>query len=132
MKKCSKCGAKMIADQVFASNPPQYLFKCPSCGNTEYGPCSELVVDSYGGYCNIGGGNYSGKDLSKDDNDEENEDKGTINDNCTNWNSIRNWAAMFAMNGLITSDTEMTFNEKQIASMAVSQANELIRELQKR
>jgi S-adenosylmethionine synthetase len=25
------------------------------------------VVDSYGGYCNIGGGNYSGKDLSKVD-----------------------------------------------------------------
>ena len=110
MKKCSKCGAKMIADrsQVFTSYPPQYLFKCPSCGNTEYGLCSDFVFD------------------------EENEDKGTINDNCTNWNSIRNWAAMFAMNGLITSDTEMTFNEKQIASMAVSQANELIRELQKR
>ena len=109
MKKCSKCGAKMIADrnQVFISYPPQYLFKCPSCGNTEYGLCSE------------------------DDIDEENEDKETINDNCTNWNSIRNWAAMFAMNSLIISDTEMTFNEKQIASMAVSQANELIRELQK-
>ena len=27
----------------------------------------KLVVDSYGGYCNIGGGNYSGKDLSKVD-----------------------------------------------------------------
>lgn len=110
MKKCSKCGAKMIADrsQVFTSYPPKYLFRCPSCGNTEYGFCSE------------------------DDIDEENEDKETINDNCTNWNSIRNWAAMFAMNGLITSDTGMIFNEKQIASMAVSQANELIRELQKR
>ena len=27
----------------------------------------KLVVDAYGGYCNIGGGNYSGKDLSKVD-----------------------------------------------------------------
>lgn len=27
----------------------------------------KLVVDSYGGYCNIGGGNYSGKDMSKVD-----------------------------------------------------------------
>lgn len=27
----------------------------------------KLVVDSYGGYCNIGGGNFSGKDLSKVD-----------------------------------------------------------------
>ena len=27
----------------------------------------KLVVDSYGGYCNIGGGNISGKDLSKVD-----------------------------------------------------------------
>ena len=26
-----------------------------------------MVVDSYGGYCNIGGGNYSGKDFSKVD-----------------------------------------------------------------
>ncbi len=43
MKKCSNCGAKMIADrsQVFTSYPPQYLFKCPSCGNTGYGFCSE-------------------------------------------------------------------------------------------
>jgi len=109
MKKCSKCGAKMIADrsQVFTSYPPQYLFKCPSCSNTEYGLCSE------------------------DDIDEETETNETVKDT-TNWNAIRNLAAMFAMNGLITSDTEMTFNEKQIASMAVSQANELIRELQKR
>ena len=108
MKKCSKCGAKMIADrnQVFISYPPQYLFKCPSCGNTEYGLCSE------------------------DDNDEETETKETVKDT-TNWDTIRNLAAMFAMNSLIISDTEMTFNEKQIASMAVSQANELIRELQK-
>lgn len=27
----------------------------------------KLVVDAYGGYCNIGGGNFSGKDLSKVD-----------------------------------------------------------------
>ena len=108
MKKCSKCGAKMIADrnQVFISYPPQYLFKCPSCGNTEYGLCSE------------------------DDIDEETETNETVKDT-TNWHAIRNLAAMFAMNSLIISDTEMTFNEKQIASMAVSQANELIRELQK-
>ena len=108
MKKCSKCGAKMIADrnQVFISYPPQYLFKCPSCGNTEYGLCSE------------------------DDIDEETETNKTVKDT-TNWDAIRNLAAMFAMNSLIISDTEMTFNEKQIASMAVSQANELIRELQK-
>lgn len=108
MKKCSKCGAKMIADrnQVFISYPPQYLFKCPSCGNTEYGLCSE------------------------DDIDEETETNETVKDT-TNWDAIRNLAAMFAMNSLIISNTEMTFNEKQIASMAVSQANELIRELQK-
>lgn len=108
MKKCSKCGAKMIADrnQVFISYPPQYLFKCPSCGNTEYGLCSEEDID------------------------EETETNETVKDT-TNWDAIRNLAAMFAMNSLIISDTEMTFNEKQIASMAVSQANELIRELQK-
>lgn len=108
MKKCSKCGAKMIADrnQVFISYPPQYLFKCPSCGNTEYGLCSE------------------------DDIDEETETNETVKDT-TNWDAIRNLAAMFAMNSLIISDTEMTFNEKQIASMAVSQANALITELKK-
>ena len=108
MKKCSKCGAKMIADrnQVFISYPPQYLFKCPSCGNTEYGLCSE------------------------DDIDEETETNESVKDT-TNWDAIRNLAAMFAMNSLIISDTEMTFNETQIASRAVSQANELIRELQK-
>ena len=109
MKKCSKCGAKMIADrsQVFTSYPPQYMYRCPKCGNTEYGFCSE------------------------DNSFEETETNETVKDT-TNWDAIRNWAAMFAMNGLITSDTQMTFNEKQIASMAVSQANELIRELQKR
>ena len=45
------------------------------CGSWQIGgPISDcgitgrkLVVDSYGGYCNIGGGNYSGKDLSKVD-----------------------------------------------------------------
>lgn len=45
------------------------------CGSWQTGgPISDcgvtgrkLVVDSYGGYCNIGGGNYSGKDLSKVD-----------------------------------------------------------------
>lgn len=99
----------MIADrsQVFTSYPPQYMYRCPKCGNTEYGLCSE------------------------DDHDDETETNETVKD-ITNWDAIRNWAAMFAMNGLITSDTGMIFNEKQIASMAVSQANELIRELQKR
>lgn len=88
MKKCSKCGAKMIADrnQVFISYPPQYLFKCPSCGNTEYGLCSE------------------------DDIDEETETNETVKDT-TNWDAIRNLAAMFAMNSLIISDTEMTFSQ---------------------
>ena len=121
MKKCSKCGAKMIADRsrVFTSYPPQYLFKCPSCGNTEYGLCSENDTDEeWDSLTNIPG-------------EIINENKETIDDNCTNWNSIRNWAAMFAMNGLITSDTEMTFNEKQIASMAVAQADELIKQLKK-
>lgn len=109
MKKCDKCGTKMIADrnQVFTSNPLRYLFKCPKCGNSEFRLCGE------------------------DDTVEENEDKGTIDENCTNWDAIRNLAAMFAMNGLIASDTEITFNEKQIASMAVAQANELIKELKK-
>lgn len=45
------------------------------CGSWKIGgPISDcgitgrkLVVDSYGGYCNIGGGNYSGKDFSKVD-----------------------------------------------------------------
>ena len=45
------------------------------CGSWQIGgPISDcgvtgrkLVVDSYGGYCNIGGGNYSGKDFSKVD-----------------------------------------------------------------
>lgn len=45
------------------------------CGSWQIGgPISDcgitgrkLVVDSYGGYCNIGGGNFSGKDFSKVD-----------------------------------------------------------------
>lgn len=45
------------------------------CGSWQFGgPVSDcgvtgrkLVVDQYGGYCNIGGGNYSGKDYSKVD-----------------------------------------------------------------
>lgn len=45
------------------------------CGSWKIGgPVSDcgitgrkLVVDSYGGYCNIGGGNFSGKDFSKVD-----------------------------------------------------------------
>ena len=59
---------KYIKDKVFRIdvNP---------CGSWQIGgPVSDcgvtgrkLVVDSYGGYCNIGGGNYSGKDLSKVD-----------------------------------------------------------------
>ena len=108
MKKCSKCGAKMVADtsQVFTSYPPKYLFKCPSCGNTEYGFCSENEPF------------------------EETETNETVKDT-TNWDAIRNWAAMFAMNGLIACDKELDWDEKQIASMAVSQADELIKELKK-
>jgi S-adenosylmethionine synthetase len=45
------------------------------CGSWQIGgPVSDcgitgrkLIVDSYGGYCNIGGGNFSGKDFSKVD-----------------------------------------------------------------
>ena len=47
MKKCSECGTKMIADRdrIYLTYPPRYLFKCPNCGNTEYGLCSD--VDTY-------------------------------------------------------------------------------------
>lgn len=112
MKKCSKCGTIMKPDLtcILTSNPPQYKYTCPKCGNVENGWCSD-----YNPFA---------------DTAQREADK--ITEDTTNWDAIRNLAAMFAMNGLITSDTEMTFNEKQIASMAVSQANELIRELQKR
>lgn len=42
-KKCSKCGSIMEADTsaVYTSNPPQYMYKCPNCGNSEFGLCSE-------------------------------------------------------------------------------------------
>ena len=108
MKKCSNCGAKMVADtsQVFTSYPPQYLYRCPKCGNSEYGLCSE------------------------DNSFEETETNETVKDT-TNWDAIRNWAAMLAMNGLIVCDKEMEWDEKQIASMAVAQADELINELKK-
>ena len=102
MKKCSKCGTKMIADrsQVFTSYPPQYLFKCPSCGNTEYGLCSE------------------------DNFDEQEEDL----EKCTDWNIFRNWAAMLAMNGLIASGYRM---EDVVAKRSVEYADALITELKK-
>ena len=97
----------MIADrsQAFLSNPPQYLFKCPKCGNSEFGLCSE------------------------DDTDEENEDKGTIDDNCGNWDVIRNWAAMFAMNGMIASGNYRM--EEVVAKRSVEYADALITELKK-
>jgi DNA-directed RNA polymerase subunit RPC12/RpoP len=43
-KKCSKCGTTMEADTsaVYTSDPPMFLYKCPNCGNQEYGLCSEL------------------------------------------------------------------------------------------
>ena len=106
MKKCSKCRAKMIADrsQVFTSYPPQYMYRCPKCGNTEYGFCSE------------------------DDNDEKTETNETVKDT-TNWDAIRNWAAMFAMNGLIAYGNYGT--DKEIAKMSVAYANALITELKK-
>ena len=108
MKKCSKCGAKMLPDtsQVFTSIPPKYMYICPECGNSEYGFCSE------------------------DDPFEETETNKSVKD-ITNWDAIRNWAAMLAMNGLIACDKEMEWDEKQIASMAVAQADELINELKK-
>ena len=39
MKKCSKCGTKMIPDltKALTSDPLQYEYKCPKCGNIEYG-----------------------------------------------------------------------------------------------
>ena len=50
----------MIADRnrIYFTFPARYLFKCPNCGNVEYGLCS-------------------------DDDGEENEDNGTIDENCT-------------------------------------------------
>lgn len=43
MRKCSKCGTKMILDltTVLTSNPPQYEYKCPKCGNIQYGFCHD-------------------------------------------------------------------------------------------
>jgi len=42
-KKCSLCGSIMEADTsfVYTSDPPQYMYKCPNCGNSEFGFCSE-------------------------------------------------------------------------------------------
>lgn len=108
MKKCSKCGAKMIVDisQLFTSYPPQYMYRCTKCGNIEYEFCSE------------------------DDSFEEIETNESVK-GITNWDAIRNWAAMLAMNGLIVCDKEMVWDKKQIASMAIAQADELIKELKK-
>jgi predicted nucleic acid-binding Zn-ribbon protein len=104
MKKCNKCGTRMIADrsQVFTSNPLRYLFKCPKCGNSEFRLCSEEDTD---------------------------EDKGTIDDNWINWYTIRNLAAMFAMNGLIASGNYRM--EEVVAKRSVEYANALITELKK-
>lgn len=106
MKKCSKCGTKMIADrsQVLTSYPPQYLYRCPSCGNVEYGLCSE-------------------------DNPFEEDDSDKTVDVSTNWNLIRNLAAMFAMNGLITADVDNVYTENEISEMAISQADSLVKKL---
>ena len=96
----------MIADrsQVFTSYPPQYMYRCPKCGNIEYGLCSE------------------------DDSDEKTETNETVKDT-TNWDAIRNWSAMFAMNGLIAYGNYGT--GKEIAKMSVAYANALITELKK-
>ena len=47
-KKCSYCGTKMVADtsEVYTSNPPQYKYRCPKCGNVEYGLCSDYYTDN--------------------------------------------------------------------------------------
>jgi ribosomal protein S27AE len=107
MKKCSNCGAKMVADtsQVFTSYPPQYKYRCPKCGNTEYGLCSEN--ESF----------------------EETETNESVKD-FTNWDNMRNLAAMHAMNALIIYGGGL-FNKEEIASMAVTQADELINQLKK-
>lgn len=105
MKKCNKCGTRMIVDrsQAFTSNPAQYLFKCPKCGNLEFG-------------------------LYNDDIDEEN---GTMVEDYTIWYVIRNWAAMFAMNGLIASGN-YNYNEREfVAKRSLEYANALITELKK-
>lgn len=108
MKKCSKCGAKMIADksQVLTSHPPQYIYKCPKCGNTECGFCSE------------------------DDPTEEAETNETVKDT-TNWNAIRNCSAMLAMVGLIL-NPDVLLTPKNICREAVFYADELVEELNKR
>ena len=43
MKKCSKCGSRMVADvtTVYTSNPPMYMYTCPECGHKDYGFCFE-------------------------------------------------------------------------------------------
>lgn len=106
MKKCRKCGAKMFADtsRTYFTNPPQYLFRCLNCTNVEFGNCLE------------------------DDTVEEMEDNETINENCTNWHTMRNWTAMFAMNGLIASGI---YKKEDVTKMSVEYANALIRELKK-
>lgn len=46
--KCPKCGTHMEMDrsQVYTSLPPQYKFKCPNCGNMEFGTADKDYDDS--------------------------------------------------------------------------------------
>ena len=106
MRKCSKCGTKMIADtsHVLTSYPPQYMFRCPNCGNVEYGLCTEAEEEE-------------AKEVKK------------VEDT-TNWDSIRNWAAMFAMSGIIANG-KFLMTERNVSEIAVSYADKLIEELKK-
>lgn len=46
--RCPKCGAHMEMDrsQVYTSIPPQYKFRCPNCGNQEFGTADRDYDDS--------------------------------------------------------------------------------------
>ena len=48
----------------------------------------------------------------------------------TNWDSIRNWAAMFAMSGIIANG-KFLMTERNVSEIAVSYADKLIEELKK-
>ena len=112
MKKCSKCGTIMKPDLtcILTSNPPQYKYTCPKCGNVENGWCSDY--------------NPFADETAAKEADEITEDN-------TNWESIRNWAAMFAMNAILACDKEYNLTEDEVAFMAVNQADRLIKELKK-
>lgn len=109
MKKCSKCGTVMKPDLtcILTSIPPQYKYTCPKCGNVENGWCSDYSPFA--------------------DTAQLEADK--ITEDTTNWDAIRNWAAMFAMNGLIAYGNYGS--DKEIAKMSVAYANALITELKK-